>query len=64
MSNKNGEIILAKQVAITEAHEDGAEGRAYYLEALKIESELLKDLDHTNVIEYLGFEQTPDAITM
>jgi mitogen-activated protein kinase kinase kinase len=29
------------------------------VQALKMESETLKDLDHPNIVQYLGFEETP-----
>jgi len=34
------------------------------VEALKLESETLKDLDHTNIVQYLGFEETPNFLSI
>ena len=34
------------------------------VEALKLESETLKDLDHPNIVQYLGFEETPRFLSM
>jgi len=29
-----------------------------------LESETLKHLDHPNIVQYLGFEETPDNLSM
>jgi len=34
------------------------------VQALKLESETLKDLDHPNIVQYLGFEETPTHLSM
>jgi len=34
------------------------------VEALKLESETLKDLDHPNIVQYLGFEETPTFLSI
>ncbi|OBZ79438.1 MAP kinase kinase kinase mkh1 [Grifola frondosa] len=34
------------------------------VEALKSESETLKDLDHPNIVQYLGFEETPTFLSI
>jgi len=34
------------------------------VKALKLESETLKDLDHPNIVQYLGFEETMDNFSM
>jgi len=34
------------------------------VQALKMESETLKDLDHPNIVQYLGFEETPTFLSM
>ena len=59
-----GEIIAVKQVEIP-MESDGKDGRQVTaVEALKLESETLKDLDHQNVVQYLGFEETPRYLSM
>ena len=60
-----GEMIAVKQVEIprTEADKDDKR-QVSVVEALKLESETLKDLDHPNIVQYLGFEQTDDFLSM
>lgn len=60
-----GEMIAVKQVEIprTEADKDDKR-QVTVVEALKLESETLKDLDHPNIVQYLGFEQTEDFLSM
>lgn len=60
-----GELITVKQVEISQIASDKNDSRqAVYLKALKSESEILKDLDHPNVIQYLGFEETFNFLSM
>lgn len=60
-----GEMIAVKQVEIPKTDADRDDTRqASVVEALKLESETLKDLDHPNIVQYLGFEQTPDFLSM
>ena len=56
-------MMAAKQVEIPKADADQCDSQPY-VEALKMESEMLKDLDHPNIVQYLGFEQTPDFLSM
>ena len=60
-----GEMIAVKQVEIprTEADKDDKR-QVSVVEALKLESETLKDLDHPNIVQYLGFERTEDFLSM
>lgn len=60
-----GEIIAVKQIempCIASGVEDNQ--RIFAVEALKLESEILKDLDHPNIVQYLGFEETPTHLSM
>ena len=60
-----GEMIAVKQVEIPQTASDKNDSRqAIYVKALKSESETLKDLDHPNVVQYLGFEETPNFLSM
>ena len=60
-----GEMIAVKQVEIPRTDSDRDDKRQVsVVEALKLESETLKDLDHPNIVQYLGFEQTPDFLSM
>ena len=60
-----GEMIAVKQVKIHGPEDDRNDTRRMTaVEALKLESETLKDLDHRNVVRYLGFEETPRYLNM
>lgn len=60
-----GEMIAVKQVEIPRTENDRNDSRQVtVVEALKLESETLKDLDHQNVVQYLGFEETPRYLSM
>ena len=60
-----GEMIAVKQVEIPKTASDRDDSRQVsVVEALKLESETLKDLDHPNIVQYLGFERTPDFLSM
>lgn len=58
-------MIAVKQVEIPHTASDKNDSRhATVVQALKMESETLKDLDHPNIVTYLGFEETPDNLSM
>jgi serine/threonine protein kinase len=60
-----GEMIAVKQVEIPQTASDKNDSRqAVLVQALKLESEIFKDLDHPNVVQYLGFEETPNFLSM
>ena len=60
-----GEMIAVKQVEMPRTASDRDDSRqASVVEALKLESETLKDLDHPNIVQYLGFEETPTFLSM
>ena len=60
-----GEMIAVKQVEIPRTASDKSDTRQVsVVEALKLESETLKDLDHPNIVQYLGFEETPTFLSM
>jgi mitogen-activated protein kinase kinase kinase ANP1 len=60
-----GEMIAVKQVEIPRTASDKEDSRQVsVVEALKSESETLKDLDHPHIVQYLGFEETPNFLSM
>ena len=60
-----GEMIAVKQVELPRTASDKNDTRQHtVVQALKMESETLKDLDHPNIVQYLGFEETPSNWSM
>jgi mitogen-activated protein kinase kinase kinase len=60
-----GEMIAVKQVEMPRTASDKNDSRQVtVVQALKMESETLKDLDHPNIVQYLGFEETPNFLSM
>ncbi|KAG9314292.1 hypothetical protein JVU11DRAFT_5081 [Chiua virens] len=60
-----GEMIAVKQVEIPTTASDKSDSRqASFVQALKMESETLKDLDHPHIVAYLGFEETPNFLSI
>ncbi|GJE85710.1 Pkinase-domain-containing protein [Phanerochaete sordida] len=60
-----GEMIAVKQVEMPRTASDKNDSRQItVVEALKLESETLKDLDHPNIVQYLGFEETPTFLSI
>ncbi|KAJ3534515.1 hypothetical protein NM688_g7125 [Phlebia brevispora] len=60
-----GEMIAVKQVEMPRTASDKDDSRQIsVVEALKLESETLKDLDHPNIVQYLGFEETPTFLSI
>jgi serine/threonine protein kinase len=65
MNVTTGEMIAVKQVEIPRTASDRNDARQRnVVEALKLESETLKDLDHPNIVQYLGFEETQTFLSM
>ncbi|KAJ7225597.1 MAP kinase [Mycena pura] len=55
-----GEMMAVKQVESPRTASDLNDSRqTSVVQALKFESETLKVLDHPNIVQYLGFEETP-----
>ncbi|PWN18448.1 Pkinase-domain-containing protein [Microstroma glucosiphilum] len=55
-----GEMIAVKQVELPRTESDREDTRQKgVVTALKSEIDTLKDLDHPNIVSYLGFEETP-----
>jgi len=51
-----GDMMAVKQVDLPGTPSDTRQMTV--LQALKLESETLKDLNHPNIVQYLGFEET------
>ncbi|KAF7320074.1 MAP kinase kinase kinase [Mycena kentingensis (nom. inval.)] len=60
-----GEMMAVKQVEIPRTASDKNDSRQVtVVQALKMESETLKVLDHPNIVQYLGFEETPSNLSI
>lgn len=57
-----GEMMAVKQVPMAGVESNTQKSKS--IEALKREIEFLKDLDHENVVKYLGFEITTKEINV
>ncbi|KAJ7103620.1 kinase-like domain-containing protein [Mycena belliarum] len=65
MNVNNGELMAVKQVETPQTPSDRADSRQIEMvEALKFESTTLKDLDHPNIVQYLGYEATPASLSI
>ena len=61
----NHEKIAVKQVEIPRTENDKNDShQVTVVEALKLESETLKGLDHQNIVQYFGFEETQKYLSM
>ncbi|KAJ7492692.1 kinase-like protein [Mycena latifolia] len=61
----SGELMAVKQVETPQTASDRADSRqTEVVEALKFESKTLKDLEHVNIVQYLGFEETPENLNI
>uniref|UniRef100_A0A0W0FGM3 Putative kinase-like protein n=1 Tax=Moniliophthora roreri TaxID=221103 RepID=A0A0W0FGM3_MONRR len=60
-----GEMMAVKQVELPRTPSDRNDSRQItVVQALKLEIETLKDLDHPNIVQYLGFEETPSNLSI
>jgi mitogen-activated protein kinase kinase kinase len=65
MNANTGEMMAVKQVELPQTASDRNDSRqASVVQALKLESETLKGLDHPNIVQYLGFEETPTNLSI
>jgi serine/threonine protein kinase len=65
MNLTTGDMIAVKQVEVPKTESDRNDSRQItVVDALKSESDTLRDLDHPHIVQYLGFEQTADALSM
>jgi hypothetical protein len=62
---ESGEMIAVKQVEMPRTASDHQDQRLKaVVDALRFESATLKDLDHINIVQYLGVEQTSEYLSM
>lgn len=60
-----GEVMAVKQVELPQTASDRMKpDMKTIVEALKDERETLQDLDHDNVVQYLGFEENLETLNM
>lgn len=60
-----GEIMAVKQVELPRTASDRSDSRQLdIMQALKLEQNTLKDLDHANIVQYLGYEESPRYLSM
>ncbi|RXW15766.1 hypothetical protein EST38_g10082 [Candolleomyces aberdarensis] len=60
-----GEIMAVKQVEFPKTASDRIKSHHLdVMKALKFESDTLKDLDHPNIVQYLGFEESEDFLSI
>ncbi|PFH50794.1 hypothetical protein AMATHDRAFT_144238 [Amanita thiersii Skay4041] len=65
MNANTGEMMAVKQVELPQTPSDRNDSRqASVVQALKLECETLKELDHPNIVQYLGFEETPSNLSI
>lgn len=69
MNNDNGQLMAVKQVGLGKASVVGQGGQvngkiAEHIRSLEAEVMLLKDLNHPNIVCYLGTERTRDALNI
>lgn len=57
--------MAVKQVELPQTASDRSNPRLLdIMQALKFESNTLKDLDHANIVQYLGYEESPQYLSM
>ena len=63
LDNESGQIMAVKQVALTK--DETLKGRvAEHVKALEAEVLLLRQLNHCNIVRYLGTERTDDTLNI
>ena len=65
MNASTGEMMAVKQVKLPQTASDRNDaGQTSVVQALRMESETLRELDHPHIVQYLGFEETPANLCM
>ncbi|WAR58645.1 hypothetical protein PtB15_5B880 [Puccinia triticina] len=61
----NGEMLAVKQVELPKTRSDReCERQKSVVNALKSEIHLMRDLEHPNIVQYLGFEETTEYLSI
>ncbi|GBB91663.1 hypothetical protein RclHR1_19000001 [Rhizophagus clarus] len=65
MNLNSSEIIAVKQIELPKTQSDRLNERQLNLvKSFKDEMEILKDLDHEHIVQYIGYEKTDDEINI
>jgi len=65
MDNDTGQLIAVKQVSLGQRSGPQAAAKlAEHIRSLEAEVQLLQDLNHPNIVRYLGTERTQDALNI
>jgi serine/threonine protein kinase len=60
----SGDIMAVKQVELPKTMSGLKKQQIEMIEALKFESSTLKDLDHPHIVQYLGWEEGLENLSM
>ncbi|KAF8632549.1 hypothetical protein AX15_001764 [Amanita polypyramis BW_CC] len=66
LNAKTGEVMAIKQVELTPSAIDRSISRRQrdIIDALKLENDMLKDLNHAHIVQYLGYEETDQCLSI
>lgn len=65
LDTTTGEMVSVKEVEAPKSKDDrDIQHQMSLAKALKAESSLLQELDHPHIVQYLGFEETSDVLSM
>ena len=64
MNSTPGDLIAMRQVIFHPERERNRTQQTRIAEKLRLQCEMMKDLDHPNVVQYLGFEETEMCLSL
>lgn len=65
LNANTGEMVAVKQIQLPTSTSDMLDGRrVMFADAIKSQSTTLRDLDHPNVVQCLGFDETEDCFNL